>query len=148
MSLSTPSTTNRKDTIMKTITTQDLQKKINTDLGLHLWNVTSEPYFKGEMIAGSRYIPVDKLEQALASASLPKDAQIVVYCGGPQCPASKMAAEKLESLGYKNVEKYVGGIEEWKGAGLSIAEQCDAAACSTGACETTPVEKKQACGSC
>jgi rhodanese-related sulfurtransferase len=132
---------------MKTITTQDLKVRIGQDIGLHVWNVTGEQYFKGEMIPGSKYIPAEKLASAIKNASLPKDAQIVVYCAGPKCPASKNAAEQLESLGFTNVSKYAGGIEEWKGAGNTIDETCTSGACATTSCDTM-TEKKHACGSC
>lgn len=136
---------------MKTITTEELKGRIGADLGLHVWNVTTDEYFKGEMIPGSRHVPADRLSEALKGASLAKDAPIVVYCAGPKCPASKIAAEKLETLGYKNVVKYAGGIEEWKGAGNLISEQevgtCSSGACTTSSCETT-VEKKRAVGGC
>ena len=51
---------------------------------------------------------------------MPKDAEIVVYCGGPKCPQSRMAAEKLVKLGYENVRAYEGGLEEWKAAGFAV----------------------------
>jgi rhodanese-related sulfurtransferase len=140
---------------MKTITTQELKSKIGSDIGLHLWNVTGTEYFKGDVIPGSRYIPAEKLADAIKNASLPKDAAIVVYCAGPQCPASKNAAEQLSGLGFTNVSKYTGGISEWKEAGYEISKQSYEAhgggTCSTGSCgtsETKTVEKKQAGGNC
>jgi rhodanese-related sulfurtransferase len=51
---------------------------------------------------------------------LPTNAEIVVYCGGPKCPLSHMAVEKLVKFGYENVRAYEGGLEEWKAAGLRI----------------------------
>jgi rhodanese-related sulfurtransferase len=51
---------------------------------------------------------------------LPKSAEIVVYCGGPKCPVSRIAAEKLLKLGYEDVPAYEGGLEEWKAAALRI----------------------------
>jgi rhodanese-related sulfurtransferase len=139
---------------MKTITSQDLKTRIGKDIGLHVWNVTTDQYFKGEMIPGSRHIPVDKLEGALKGASVTKDSAIVVYCAGPACPASKMAAEQLGAAGYTNVTKYEGGVEEWKKAGYDI--NCEAGACTTGSCGTetdkgscgTGTEKKVAGGCC
>lgn len=132
---------------MKTITTQDLKNRIGQDIGVHVWNVTTDQYFKGEMIPGSRHISVDRLPDALKKASVAKDSAIVVYCAGPKCPASKIAAEQLGALGYSNVTKFEGGIEEWKKAGYEIS-RCEAGACETtsGSCSTT--EKKSACGSC
>ena len=35
---------------------------------------------------------------------------------------SRMAAEKLITLGYTNVKAYEGGIEEWKEAGHEIEQ--------------------------
>lgn len=128
---------------MKTITTQELKSRIGQDIGLHVWNVTTDQYFKGEMIPGSRHIPVDKLSGALKNASVTQDSEIVVYCAGPKCPASKMAAEQLTGLGFKNVTAFEGGIEDWKKSGNEISE----VSCSTGSCSSM-TEKKTACGSC
>jgi len=50
-----------------------------------------------------------------------KNALIVAYCGGPGCEAWCGAADKLESLGYKNIRHYKGGIKGWKEAGLETA---------------------------
>jgi rhodanese-related sulfurtransferase len=42
---------------------------------------------------------LDKIGREVRSTNLPKNAAIVVYCGGPKCPQSRMAAEKLVKLG-------------------------------------------------
>lgn len=57
------------------------------------------------------------------SQDLPADkgALIVAYCGGPGCEAWCGAANKLESMGYKNIRHYKGGIKGWKQAGLETA---------------------------
>lgn len=57
------------------------------------------------------------------SQPLPSDkaSLIVAYCGGPQCEAWCMAADKLETMGYTNIRHYKGGIKEWKQAGLETA---------------------------
>jgi rhodanese-related sulfurtransferase len=52
--------------------------------------------------------------------NLPKNTEIVVYCGGPKCSQSRMAAEKLVKLGYENVRAYEGGLEKWNAAGMSV----------------------------
>jgi rhodanese-related sulfurtransferase len=54
-----------------------------------------------------------------AGALLPdRSAPIVTYCSNPACPNSQRVADKLVVLGYTNVRKYRGGIEDWVGAGL------------------------------
>jgi len=56
---------------------------------------------------------------AMASAVLPdRDATIVTYCTGPSCPNSGQVATRLTALGYANVRKYAGGIEDWTSAAL------------------------------
>jgi rhodanese-related sulfurtransferase len=57
------------------------------------------------------------------SKDLPADkgALIVAYCGGPGCEAWCGAADKLQSMGYKNIRHYKGGIKGWKEAGLETA---------------------------
>ncbi len=59
-------------------------------------------------------------EAKCESTNLPKDAGIVVYCGGPKCPRSRVAAEKLVKLGYEKVRAYEGGLEERKSAGFTV----------------------------
>ena len=56
----------------------------------------------------------------MRATNLPKNTEIVVYCGGPKCPLSRMAAEKMVKLGYQNIRSYEGRLEEWKAAGLSL----------------------------
>jgi rhodanese-related sulfurtransferase len=64
-------------------------------------------------------VPLNNVGNEVRSTNLPKNAEIVVYCGGPKCPQSRMAAEKLAKLGYEKVRAYEGGLEAWKAAGLA-----------------------------
>jgi rhodanese-related sulfurtransferase len=65
-------------------------------------------------------VPLDKIGSEVPATNLPKNAEIVVYCGGPKCRQSCMAAKKLVKLGYANVRAYEGGLEERKAAGLTV----------------------------
>jgi rhodanese-related sulfurtransferase len=56
---------------------------------------------------------------SLARSLLPDvDAAIVTYCSNPACPNSGQVADRLTTLGYRNVRKYREGIEDWTNAGL------------------------------
>ena len=46
-------------TEVKTISTEKLQQRLEQDNSLHLWNVLTDGYFTGEMIPGSRRVPLD-----------------------------------------------------------------------------------------
>jgi rhodanese-related sulfurtransferase len=114
---------------VKTISTEKLQQRLEQDNSLHLWNVLTDGYFTGDMIPGSRRVPLDTIGREASEAKSPKGEEIIVYCGGPKCPQSLQAAQKLMDLGYTNVKAYEGGLEEWKNAGnkLERLEQASAA---------------------
>jgi len=114
---------------VKTISTEELQQRLEHGKSLHLWNVLTDGYFKGEMIPGSRRVPLDTIGREVSEAKAPKGEEIIVYCGGPKCPQSLQAAQKLIDRGYTNVKAYEGGLEEWKNAGNKIErlEQASAA---------------------
>jgi rhodanese-related sulfurtransferase len=105
-------------TAVATIGTAELQERLRRGDGLQFWNVLTDEYFKDEMIPGSRRVPLDRIGREAAGVA--KDAEIVVYCAGPQCPQSRLAAEKLGTLGFERVRAYEGGIEEWRAAGHPI----------------------------
>jgi rhodanese-related sulfurtransferase len=112
--------TTTTDTNIQTISTQELHQKLENKQNFEFWNVLTDEYFKGENISGSRRVPLDKVGNEIRQSGLAKNADIVVYCAGPHCPQSRMAAEKLLKLGYDNVRAYEGGLEEWKQAGYGI----------------------------
>ena len=105
---------------VKTISTEKLQQRLEHGKRLHLWNVLTDGYFKGEMIPGSHRVPLDTIGHDVSEANASKNEEIVVYCGGPKCPQSLQAAQRLMDLGYTNVKVYEGGLEEWKNAGNKI----------------------------
>jgi rhodanese-related sulfurtransferase len=95
----------------------------------HLWNVLSREHFKPErMIPGSTWIPIGDIEAKVKELGVRKDDEIVTYCGGFKCPASKQAAEKLVSLGFTNVSAYEGGLEDWESSGQPFARYKEDAA--------------------
>lgn len=77
-------------------------------------------YFDGEVIEGAKQLSAGDTDEAglekLGVES--KDTKIVFYCTNVNCPASAKAAAKAASLGYTNLYKYPGGIEDWKEKGL------------------------------
>jgi rhodanese-related sulfurtransferase len=108
------------EVVVKTISTHEIHRLLDSKRSFEFWNVLTDEWFKGENISGSRRVPLDKVGNEVRSTNLPKNAAIVVYCGGPKCPQSRMAAEKLIKLGYEGVRAYEGGLEEWKGAGFAV----------------------------
>lgn len=102
------------------ISTEELNDKLKGGDSFEFWNVLTADYYTKELIAGSRYVPLDRIGREVVDANIAKDTEIVVYCAGPHCPQSATAAEKLTILGYTRVKAYEGGLEEWKAAGFEI----------------------------
>ncbi|HEY9401710.1 MAG TPA: rhodanese-like domain-containing protein [Pyrinomonadaceae bacterium] len=105
---------------VNTISTAELDGRLRENGNLQFWNVLTDEYFNGELIPGSRRVPLERVGREAHESNLTKDAEIVVYCAGPHCPQSGYAAEKLQTLGYTNVRAYEGGLEEWKGLGREV----------------------------
>ena len=82
----------------QTISTQEVRQLLDSKRSFEFWNVLTDEWFKGENISGSRRVPLDKVGNEVRSTNLPRNAEIVVYCGGPKCPQSRMAAERLTKL--------------------------------------------------
>jgi rhodanese-related sulfurtransferase len=102
----------------RTISTDELRQRLDHGHLPHLWNVLTSQYFTGEVIPGSHRMPLDTIGHA--TTSVPKDAEIITYCGGPKCPQSAQAAQRLRELGYTNVRAYEQGLEGWKAAGHAV----------------------------
>jgi rhodanese-related sulfurtransferase len=98
-----------------TITISDLKAALASKQVALLDANGAESWQKGH-IPGA--IDFSAIRDNLASV-LPrdKDALVVAYCGNPQCPAYRAAADAAQKLGYKNVKHLTAGIMGWKDAG-------------------------------
>lgn len=105
--------------MVKTITRDELMKMISTGQEFKLVDVLPKAHFEKEHIKGAISLPVNELEKK-ATKTLKKSETIVVYCASFDCQASTTAAEKLLSLGYKNVLDYKGGLKDYKEAALPL----------------------------
>ena len=71
--------------------------------------------FNAKHITG---INVNKVKDAQKVLNL--DDDIVIYCSNEACIASIIGYQLLTHMGYKNVRRYAGGIEEWGEAGYRL----------------------------
>jgi rhodanese-related sulfurtransferase len=102
------------------ITADELAQAQSEGTVSDLWNVLTDDYFSGEMIPGSRRVPLDRIGREVASGAIATDSAIVVYCSGPTCPQSRAAAEKLTALGFTNVRAFEGGLQAWRESGRAF----------------------------
>jgi rhodanese-related sulfurtransferase len=85
-----------------------------------IWNVLTEAYFTGELVPGSRWVPLDRIGREVATRGLDRTGPIVVYCSGVSCPNSKDGGAKLAALGFTDVLVFEGGLEAWKADGRGV----------------------------
>ncbi len=73
-------------------------------------------------IQGAFNLPPSVFEQEGAGllVGLPKDRQIVVYCGEEACDNALKAAEKLQAQGFTRVMAFLGGFRAWDEAGYPV----------------------------
>ncbi len=100
----------------KTISLKELQKKKDEVI---LIEVLDPDQYDDFHIKGAINIPYKKIATE-AEKKFNKEDEIVVYCSDYECESSKIAADKLDDMGYKKVYHYKGGKKEWKEAGLPV----------------------------
>lgn len=103
----------------QTISTQELEQKMENDEDFVLVDVLSEDHFEDGHIPGAVNIPLDKVALE-AKQRFDQDQEIVVYCKDTDCQASPKAADKLEALGFENVLDYEVGLKGWREAGNEV----------------------------
>ncbi|HXV26900.1 MAG TPA: rhodanese-like domain-containing protein [Candidatus Paceibacterota bacterium] len=108
----------------KTITADELKKKLDDGDALHLVDVLSPGSYDARHVPGAVNVPngPDFLERFENVVGAPKDASIIVYCSSSTCAASVQAAEKLERAGYTNVTHFKDGLAGWQNAGYAFEE--------------------------
>lgn len=88
-----------------------------TESEIVVLDVRPEDEFAAGHIPGAVSVPLDELEQRLAS--LPPDAEIVAYCRGPYCLLAPRAVEVLRERGFR-ARRLEEGFPEWRLAGLPV----------------------------
>ncbi|MDD4889346.1 MAG: rhodanese-like domain-containing protein [Phycisphaerae bacterium] len=114
---------------MKTISRDELRLLLKSSEDYLLINVLGFSHFQDKHIPGSVNIPVDDAEfvNRVEGKVGSKARKIVVYCGSSECPASTIAAKKLDEVGFTNVHTYLGGVVDWEKAGLPLERAMAAA---------------------
>jgi len=108
---------------LKTISAEELKKKIDAKEDFVLINVLSKESYEARHVPSSINIPVDEVENRAPTELPDKNKEMIVYCASKTCLASPRAAKKLVELGYTNVTEYEAGIAGWQDAGYEFEEE-------------------------
>jgi rhodanese-related sulfurtransferase len=103
-------------TSMQTISREDLKARLDRGDNIRLVMALGEWAFRAKHIPGSVFFNSPKE----AFAALNADDEIVVYCTGGDCMASRYAYDRLVERGYRHVYHFAGGLSEWESAGYPV----------------------------
>jgi len=70
-------------------------------------------------LKGAINIPMEHLEEKIRDQVDPT-TPVITYSIDYECPISRMAAEKLEEMGFRDVSYYAGGKKEWLEAQMPV----------------------------
>ncbi len=101
---------------MNTISREELRLLLDRHEPVQVVMVLGSWAYNRLHIPGS--VGIERLADLLLSQE--RDQGIVVYDSNPACPASYRAYYLLKSLGFTNVQRFAGGIEEWMEAGYPV----------------------------
>jgi rhodanese-related sulfurtransferase len=93
----------------------ELAQRLEEDKDMLLIDVLDESSFQEEHIPGAVNIPLDQLGEK--AKTFKKNQRIVVYGRTHDDDSSNRAAELLETLGFRKVSDFDGGVHAWKQAG-------------------------------
>lgn len=95
---------------MKSITTDDLQKMLESGTDLNLIDVREDEEVAYGMVPGAVHIPLGQLPEQIDALDKNKEYLVICKAGG----RSAMACDFLESNGVKTVN-IEGGMMNWNG---------------------------------
>ncbi|MBZ9761682.1 rhodanese-like domain-containing protein [Mesorhizobium sp. CA8] len=105
---------------MQLISADGIKSRLDAGQRLLLVDTRLPEYFAEGHIPGAILGTSDTILERAPTLLPDKMADIAVYCGSADCKRSLRAAERLENLGYKNVFRYVEGLEDWASHGFAV----------------------------
>lgn len=100
-------------------TAAEMKSRMDADENLMVIHAVDADHYAAGHIPGAVNINYEKMTPEMLPPD--KDRPLVFYCVSQWCPVSRSAAGKAASWGYTNVWAYVGGIKDWKKAGMKVA---------------------------
>jgi rhodanese-related sulfurtransferase len=104
--------------MLKTIETEQLRQRIDSSNPPLLLEALPERYYVQKHLPGARLFPHDQVAKLAPIVAPDTNTEVVVYCASRTCQNSRIAAQQLVALGYRNVAVYEGGKVEWEESGM------------------------------
>ncbi len=107
---------------MRSIDAKTLKRRMDRGDEPVVIDVLPAEYFEKQHIPGAHSAPVadDAFVGRVGQLAPDRDQEVVVYCANEDCDLSLRAARRLETLGYRNVVEFTGGLKEWEDEGFEV----------------------------
>jgi rhodanese-related sulfurtransferase len=97
---------------------REIQQDLQSGKRVALIDVRTPVEHEEMRIAGSRLMPLDKLDAAAVKAAAAGNERCVLICRSGK--RAQQAFEKLRAAGFDNLVILEGGVSEWQSAGLPL----------------------------
>lgn len=104
--------------MVHTITKEELKAKIERRDKFRLVDVRNTPEYEKLHIVGAVHLLIAEMNPEKAESMFGRDDLIVTYSQDKDCPAKRIAAQKLLDYGFTKVLAYEGSWKEWRAAGF------------------------------
>jgi rhodanese-related sulfurtransferase len=98
------------------ITAEALLTRIESGVAPLILDVRSRLEFARGHVPGARHIPFWPLSRQIDELSIPRDAELVVYCG--HGPRAVIAGRALRRRGFTRITYLEGHFSKWRSAGF------------------------------
>lgn len=106
--------------MVQIINTEELKEKMDKGEKFILLDVRDTPDYEEEHIIGAVHLLISEMNEQKVDSMFDKDNLIITYSEDINCPAKKIAAEKLIDYGFENVIAYDESWRAWKEANYPI----------------------------
>jgi rhodanese-related sulfurtransferase len=105
------------------INTETMDILTRSRVPLVVLDARAGPGDDGRRIPKAKQLSLETTSKQASKVIPSKKSLVIVYCANIKCPASSHLAEHLLGLGYTNILKYEGGIEEWMASGHPVLKK-------------------------
>jgi rhodanese-related sulfurtransferase len=106
---------------MQTLSRAEVREKLTDGRPLALIDVLPAAAFEEFHLPGAINVPLaDGFDERIEAAVPDRGIRVIVYCSDSESQLSPTAAERIETLGYRNVYRYEAGKVDWRASGLPV----------------------------
>jgi rhodanese-related sulfurtransferase len=98
------------------ISAEALLTQIESGAAPVILDVRSRSEFARGHVPGARHIPFWRISRRIGELAIPRDSELVVYCG--HGPRAAIAGRALRRRGFTRITYLEGHFSKWRGAGF------------------------------